>query len=165
MSGFWERATKDPDKGEIKDGETRYVMFRTDVIAALVNQLPKDTRHAILESFAKAVNENGGKSLSRYLEMVDGDIDALLATVEATAPSLGWGVWHFEKTAQKLSLEVENSPFTHFDAPPNAPSCAPILGMFTALAELIFERAIVNEERCGADGAGACLFSATKVTP
>ncbi|MGR8950437.1 MAG: hypothetical protein ACU84Q_20530 [Gammaproteobacteria bacterium] len=165
MSEFWERAVRDYAKGEIKDGQTRYVLFRTDVIAALVNQLPNDIRHAILESFAKAVNEHGGKSLSRYLEMVDGDIDALLATVEATAPSLGWGAWHFEKTAQKLSLEVDNSPFTHFDAPQDAPSCAPILGMFTALAELVFEQSAVNEVSCTAGGAQACLFVAERVTP
>ncbi|MEM7467905.1 MAG: hypothetical protein AAF387_13610 [Pseudomonadota bacterium] len=107
MSEFWERAIKDSERGEIRDGDTRYVMFRTDVIAAMVNQLPIEARAAALESLANAVRTQGGKSLSRYLDMVGGDVEALLKTVSVTAPALGWGKWQLHRTDSTLQLVVE----------------------------------------------------------
>ena len=164
MSDFWERANRDPGNGQIMDGDTRYVLFRTDVIAAVVNQLPEEARHATLNSFTEAVKQHGGKSLARYLGMVEGDVDALLATVEATAPALGWGVWRFERTPQRLSLTVRNSPFVAFETADQASSCAPILGMFTALAEMVLEQVSAEEISCGKSDASECSFVAEKLS-
>ena len=68
MSEFWQRARI--EGGEIKDGETRYVVFRADVIADMVKQLPEVTQQQVLESFQTAVTRNGGRSLETYLKML-----------------------------------------------------------------------------------------------
>lgn len=163
MSAFWERAVKDTAKGEIKDGETRYVMLRTDVVAAMVNQLSEQTRGELLESFAKAVEEHGGKSLARYFDMVNGDVDQLLDTVAATAAALGWGSWRFSRVDNGLVLEVKNSPYATFNAPIDANCCAPIMGMFTALAKMILGEVISNERSCKSANGDSCVFQAVKI--
>ncbi|MGR9090335.1 MAG: hypothetical protein ACU85U_07125, partial [Gammaproteobacteria bacterium] len=81
MNGFWDRAANDPRTGEICDGDTRYVLFRSDVIAALIGGLDETARTQALIAFADAVHTNGGLSLQRYFRMVDGDVDALFDTV------------------------------------------------------------------------------------
>ena len=95
--------------------------------------------------------------------MVEGDVDALLSTVAATAPALGWGVWEFKRTSQRLSLDVHNSPFIAFDRLDSAPCCAPILGMFTALAEIVLDQAAAQELNCASGGAASCSFIAERV--
>ena len=165
MSEFWQRVNKDTARGEIKDGDTRYVIFRTDVVAAMVNQLPENSRLEVLKSFAAAVETHGGKSLARYFEMVDNDVTALLSTVAATAPDLGWGVWQFTQHENSLSLEVTNSPYVAFDPPQDASCCAPILGMFTALAKMIFDEAEVEESACAKNTGKTCIFLAKNLSP
>ncbi len=160
MSEFWERANRDTTRGEITDGDTRYVMFRTDVVAATVNQLSEEARVEVLKSFAKAVETHGGKSLARYFDMVDRNEQALLDTVTATAPQLGWGVWHFSREENSLRLDVKNSPYVAFEPPENGKCCAPILGMFTALAKMILGEATAEETRCSKDEKEVWVFLA-----
>ena len=163
MSEFWERANRDTARGEITDGDTRYVMFRTDVVAATVNQLSEEARVEVLKSFAKAVETHGGKSLARYFDMVGRNEQALLDTVTVTAPQLGWGVWKFTRDERKLRLEVSNSPYVAFEPSASNPCCAPILGMFTALAKMLFERVTVEEVSCAGGATDTCVFLAEEL--
>ena len=168
MNGFWDRAEKDPAAGEIRDGDTRYLLFRVDVIAAMLAGLDDAARAQALAAFATAVRDNGGQSLQRYLDMVDGDIDALFATVCRTAGDLGWGAWTLDRSVDAIVLDVQNSPFATTRVSAEEPNCTPILGMFQALAETVFgASAEVAETRCAAhagDGSG-CTFYAQRRAP
>lgn len=168
MSGFWERAEKDPAAGEIRDGGTRYLLFRVDVIAAMLAGLDDAARGQAQNAFAAAVHEHGGQSLQRYLAMVNGDIDTLCDTVCRTAGDLGWGSWTLDQSGDAIVLEVRNSPFAATQAPTGEPMCSPILGMFRALAETVFGApATVTETRCAAAGADelVCSFYAEQHAP
>ena len=158
MDNFWQRAMI--ESGEIKDGETRYVVFRADVIASMVNSLPDAVKQQVLESFHRAVKTNGGRSLKNYLAMVGNDNSALLDTVAATASSLGWGEWHFDYTEDHLMLEVTNSPFAAFAGDTSSTCCAPILGMFSAVADTLFANTAVTalETSCAGHGGDRCRF-------
>ena len=162
MNGFWERAEKDPRAGEIRDGDTRYVLFRTDVIATLIGGLDDTARKQALVAFADAVHTNGGLSLQRYFKMLDGDIDALFGTLCRTAGELGWGAWRIDRSIDSVVLDVQNSPFAIIWSVANESVCAPILGMFRALAETVFDDAPVTiaETGCAAPGAPLCTFRA-----
>ena len=159
MNDFWQRAQI--GNGEIKDGETRYVMFRADVIAAMINDLPAGVKQQVLSSFRSAVQKNGGRSLQNYLGMVGGDHGALLDMLVSTAAALGWGEWHFDFVENHLTLQVNNSPFAEFTSEANNGCCAPILGMFSALAETLLNGAQVKEVSCVSLGADHCRFEAS----
>ena len=158
MSEFWQRARI--EGGEIKDGETRYVVFRADVIADMVKQLPEVTQQQVLESFQTVVTRNGGRSLETYLKMLGNEHGALLDTVSDTAASLGWGEWRFSHSPKGLTLSVDNSPFTAFSAHHSEGCCAPILGMFSAVVSTLFAGPDVNvaETQCVGKGAKHCFF-------
>lgn len=168
MSGFWERARRDPSAGEIRDGDTRYLLFRVDVIAAMIEGLDDNARAQALGAFASAVRDNGGRSLQRYFDMVGGDIDALCETVCRTAADLGWGSWALDRSFDAIVLDVHNSPFATWRTTRDEAMCAPILGMFWALAETVFGApASVTETRCAAAGADKtlCSFYAQRRSP
>ena len=121
----------------------------------------EDARREVLHSFAVAVEKHGGKSLARYFDMVDHNQQALLDTVASTAPQLGWGVWQFFLDENSLRLEVTNSPYVTFEASGSGDiSCAPILGMFTALAKMIFRAPTSQESICSKELNGTCVFLA-----
>jgi predicted hydrocarbon binding protein len=162
VNGFWDRAANDPRTGEICDGDTRYVLFRSDVIAALIGGLDETARTQALIAFADAVHTNGGLSLQRYFRMVDGDVDALFDTVCRTAGELGWGAWRIDRSIDSVVLDVQNSPFAIIRSVADEPVCAPILGMFRALAETVFDDApdTIAETGCVALGDSVCTFRA-----
>ena len=166
MSDFWQRAEKDTLAGEIRDGDTRYLLFRVDVIAAMIAGLDSTSRAQALRAFATAVHDNGGQSLQRYLDMVGGDIDALFATVCRTAADLGWGTWTLDRSVDAIVLDVRNSPFATIAPMENHAVCSPILGMFEALAETVFAMPVsVTETHCAALGESLCTFYAQRRAP
>lgn len=166
MNGFWDRAVKDPAAGEIRDGDTRYLLFRVDVIAAMLAGLDEAARTQALDAFAAAVYANGGQSLQRYFDLAGGNIEALFATVCHTAADLGWGSWTLDRSADAVVLDVRNSPFAIVRPVENQPACAPILGMFRALAETVFAAPVsVTETRCAALGESLCTFYAQRHAP
>ena len=90
-----------------------------------------------------------------------GDLDALLATIVATAPQLGWGCWQLEKEPGRLRLTVRNSPFAHGYGASAGPVCHGIRGMLRGVAELWLGQAATSAElQCAAQGHAACLFEA-----
>jgi predicted hydrocarbon binding protein len=158
---FRQRLTFDLARGELRDGDARYVMLREDSLMGLFRRLSEPARADAFKAFAESVSEHGARSAARYLAR-DGDAGNLLATIAATAPQLGWGVWHFSRAgAGELRLEVKNSPFARgYGATPEA-VCAPITGMFAAVAAIVFDApAQVQEEHCASAGGAVCRFSA-----
>lgn len=158
---FRQRLVFDPASGELRDGGTRYVMLREDSLMGLFRRLPATARAEALKAFAASVGEHGSLSAARYLAS-DGDTRNLLETIAATAPQLGWGIWRFSRAGSgELQLEVNNSPFARGYGVAAEAVCAPIAGMFSAVASIVLGApAEAAENLCAAAGGAVCLFSA-----
>jgi predicted hydrocarbon binding protein len=158
---FRQRLKFDPALGELRDGDTRYVMLREDSLMGLFKRLAEPERKDALEALAASVTECGARSAASYLGG-DRDAGALLATIAATAPQLGWGVWLFSRgEAGELQLEVRNSPFASGYGPSPQAVCAPITGMLSAVASIAFAAPAQAEEfLCASAGGTVCRFRA-----
>ena len=161
MSGFRERLEWDAEHGAILDETRRYMMLRPEALMGALASLPEPCRRIAFSSLEASVFEQGSHSARAYAERSGGG-EALLATVAATAPQLGWGVWQVASLPGRILLTVRNSPFAA--ACPSGmpyPVCAPIQGMLRAVAGMVFGRlARVVETDCAALGAEACRFVA-----
>ena len=158
---FRQRLTFDTVRGELRDGDTRYVLLREDSLMGLFKRLSEPARADAFNAFAASIMEHGARSAVRY-RATDGGAGDLLATIATTAAQLGWGVWRFSRTeAGELHLEVRNSPFAHGYGASSESVCAPITGMFGAVASIVFEAPAQSEEAlCAAAGGAVCRFSA-----
>lgn len=164
MSDIRERLRWDSGAGEIRDGEVRYLLIRPDTLMGMFASLAPAAQAEALAALAQSTATHGAKSARRYQALGAADTAALLATIERTAPLLGWGIWRLGRAADgSLDLEVRNSPFAAgFGPGATAPVCAPISGMLRAVAELVGGRPTrVEETACAASGAPACRFHAT----
>lgn len=164
IPSFRERLHLDEARGEWLDGPRRYLMLRPDTLMGLFLALAPDARLQALQALDGAVYRQGSGSARAYLTQGGGDLPALLATMEATAPQLGWGVWRFQPGPDALRLEVRNSPFAHGYGASDQPVCHAIAGMLRGVAEMWFGRPCeAHELRCEARGAEVCAFKATPV--
>lgn len=141
-SGFRERLAFDAARGEWRDETRRYMMIRPEALMGMFRRLEEPARGEALAALAASIVEQGGDSARAYRAQVSrvlgaDDAQALLDTVAATAPELGWGVWNFSREGQALTLRVRNSPFAAGFGPSESPVCAPIVGMMTAVASLV----------------------------
>ena len=166
MPAFLDRLTWDPETGGIHDGDIRYMLIRPDALMGLFRNLPEDLRQSALDAFRDSIHEHGGRSARTYQARGAGKSTQLLAVIEATAPQLGWGIWHFTaKEKAALNLEVHNSPFVAGHGPAADPVCAPIVGMLRAVSELALGATVtVMETRCAAVADGTCHFRAEMAT-
>ncbi|MEZ5651739.1 MAG: hypothetical protein R3E87_14470 [Burkholderiaceae bacterium] len=149
------------DEGEIRDGDIRYLMLRSDALMGVFRALPAEHRGPALAAFAQSIVRHGGKSARAYQAMGADDGARLLEVIRATAPQLGWGRWTVvEYSAARLIIEVENSPFAagwrvaegEVDSPPDT-VCAPIVGMLTVVGAMVLGGEVVVTERvCACHG-------------
>jgi len=158
---FRQRLVFDLARGELRDGDTRYLMLREDSLMGLFKGLTGPARADAFKAFAASVAEHGERSAARY-RAGEGEAGDLLATIAATAAQLGWGVWRFSRTeAGELELEVKNSPFAHGYGASLEAVCAPIAGMLGAVASIVFDApAQAGENLCASAGGAVCRFSA-----
>lgn len=160
MREFLDRVEFDLKRGEILDGDTRYVMLRADVLRTILfaSTLPGP---ASSHPAANAVTEFGGRSLRRYHNETGPSRAALREVVTHTAAALGWGIWRFAVAGDTEVLEVKNSPFAQAGEADH-PACYPIVGLFRALCDLDGNNnASVTETHCVSMGASACRFEST----
>lgn len=156
MSHFRDRLVFDPERGEYRDGAIRYMMIRPDALMGMIAEMPENVRGHAMEAFGRSIRRFGGHSARAYQ---DAGTDDLLATIEATAPQLGWGCWTLTRADDGLALSVENSPFAAGAGHSPHPVCAPIRGMLTAIGEMMLGDVTVTEAACAAMGAPCCRFS------
>lgn len=162
---FRERLVWDADRGEIHDRDIPYLLIRPDSLMGIFRFLPDADRPAAFEAFARSIAHHGRGSAESYQALGADQADALLATIAATAPQLGWGVWAFAPPGDGLlALSVENSPFAAGYGKSDTPVCAAIRGMLEAVGGLVFGAEMAAKEiDCAAMGAGCCTFEARKV--
>ncbi len=166
MPAFRDRLTFDAARGEYRDGDIRYLMMRPDALMGLFAELPPQARAEALAALARSVARFGGRSARSYRAAGADSPAALLDTIAATAPQLGWGVWELRREDDALHLRVENSPFAAGSGASADPVCAAIAGMLCAVGELVLGGDVsVTEESCAATGAACCRFTARRVAP
>lgn len=159
---FRDRLVFEAATGEIQDEGRRYMLMRPEALMGVFRLLDEHGRARALKALTASVVEMGGKSARAYRDHGPGYPEALLATVAATAPDLGWGIWEFNLNPARLQLSVRNSPFAAGYGASAHPVCHAISGMATAVARLALEREdiIAVETACSACGASACTFEA-----
>ena len=151
----------DPARGELSEGDARYLLIRDDSLMGMFRRLPEPARGQALAAFADSVAEHGGRSAERYSSELNQK--ELLEKIESTACGLGWGVWKFEREGDSIGLTVENSPFAQGHGPAAAPVCAAIAGMLQAAATLVLGRECrAKETSCAAAGGASCRFRTEK---
>ena len=160
MKSFRERLQYDAGRGEYLDSGIRYMMIRPDALMGILHELDGAQRLPVLEAFARSITRHGSKSARAYQAMGAADADALLETIRATAPELGWGRWRFTRVDGGLDLTVENSPFAQGHGPSENPVCSPIVGMLRAIGSMALGGDVeVMETACAAmAGVDACRF-------
>jgi predicted hydrocarbon binding protein len=163
---FRQRLSFDLARGKLRDGDTRYLKLREDSLMGLFKRLSEPARADAFKAFAASLTEHGASSAARYLAR-GGDAGDLLATIAATAAQLGWGVWRFSRAEDgELHLEVKNSPFAHGYGASSEAVCAPITGMLSAVASIVFDAPVqATEDLCASAGGGICRFSARTRKP
>lgn len=174
MAGLRERLSW--ADGAVHDGPRRYLLMRADALMGALVRLPDEAaRRSWLDAMADSVREHGGQSLRAYAA-APGGAAALAERTAAAAADLGWGQWELESVAGRggeplLLLTVQSSPFAEgwltasAGAPAAQPVCAPLVGIFGAMAEQVLGGKVeVRECRCKAQGeAPACRFEAQRL--
>ncbi len=160
MTGFRDRLRFDPNRGEYRDGDIRYMMLRADALMGLFAELPEAQRLPAMMALGRSIRTFGGRSVAAYQAMGAVDAAAMLDTIASTAPQLGWGIWHFRREAGAILLHVRNSPFAAGAGQSPHPVCHAICGMLTAMGPVILGGAVrATETRCAArDGGEDCEF-------
>ncbi len=160
MRTFRDRLEFDAERGEYLDNGIRYMMIRPDALMGILHELDETHRQPVLEAFARSITRAGSKSAQAYQGMGAADADALTATIQATAPELGWGRWRLSRVENGLDLSVENSPFVEGYGPHQEPVCYPIVGMLRAVGRMVLGGDVnVAEIACAAaDEETVCRF-------
>ena len=161
MTPLLERLVFDLEAGEVRDADRRYLLIRPDVLMGALARLDVTERSRVLQAFADAATEHGGKSVRDYLG--EGESIKLPEMIQGTAAALGWGSWTFEPAPSSLSLVVRNSPFAAGFGPSDHPVCAPISGLLRSVAEHeLGGPVVVSETHCAAQGGRECCFTAMR---
>jgi len=147
--------------GGIEVGDIRYLIIRTDSLMGLFSRLDEEQRRTALEAFSQSVAEHGRNSMIAEMRRLNVDGEGFYWHLSTAGPSqLGWGHWHYTRpSADRIEVEVDNSPFVHGIGSATHPVCSPIAGMLTAIGGLIFNgSADAREESCAAMGNATCKF-------
>ena len=162
---FRDRLQFDPARGEYRDGAIRYLMIRPDALMGILHQLPEAMRPEVLAAFARSIAQHGGQSARSYQAAGATGAAQLAATIQDTAPELGWGRWALTLGEDRIGLTVANSPFAAGHGPSATPVCHPILGMLRAIGPMLLGHSVdASETACAATGAPNCRFEALRRT-
>jgi len=140
-----ERLVFETSRGQVMDGDRRYVLMRADVLMGVFGLLPDPLRSQALASLTASVFKYGSASVRAYADPTDPDSSKLFAAVATGASSLGWGVWEFSIHERSWELTVLNSPFAAA-SDMRRPACAAIVGMLRAVCEHAWQAACIAEE-------------------
>jgi len=149
------------DDGGIFDGEIRYLLLRTDSLMGLFKQLDAGVRMQAFHAFAESLAEHGRKSIeARMRRMNLSGAQLYDEMAKSSGAQLGWGRWTYRRTsARGFEVDVANSPFVHGYGPSEHPVCFPIVGMLTAIGQLVHGQPVrVEETACAAVSGHQCHF-------
>ena len=150
---LYDRMSRDPALGELRDGNTRLFLMRADAF----HRLDEEARFTMFAACAQAIAEHSGQSIKYYRhELGPAAREIFLNAAVNMVADMGWGHWAFgPHTPGEMTLDVANSPFVEGYGEAKAPVCAPVLGMIEALAGIIFSvDPVVEEVECAAMTSG-----------
>lgn len=150
--------THDLKRGEVIDGDIRYVLMRPDVLMGVTHLAGHNAD--FLGALEASAFRNSQASFSAYGESGRFAARDFLKSSAAMAAMLGWGVWSTRVGADGAwMVEVLNSPFAAGHGPSNRPVCSPITGVLRAIALVGYgQETTVTETECVAQGAPCCRF-------
>jgi hypothetical protein len=176
---LYDRISRDPALGELRDGPTRLFLMRADAFMDAFQRLDDDARYTMFAAFARSIAEHSGQSVKYYRhELGPAAREIFLNAAINLAADMGWGAWAFgPHTPGEITLVVRNSPFvegyraggangtegvTDTEGASGIPVCAPILGLAEALGGIVFSvDPDVEEIECAAvTGGDTCRFVA-----
>lgn len=161
---LYDRISRDPSLGELRDGNTRLFLMRADAFMDAFARLDDDARYTMFSAFAQSIAEHSGQSVKHYRhELGPAAREIFLNAAVNLSADMGWGAWTFgPHTPGEMTLDVRNSPFVEGYGESPRPVCAPILGMVEALGGVIFSiDPVVEETECAAvTGGDVCRFRA-----
>lgn len=155
-------------RGAIMDGDRRYLMLRADALMGIFRELPPDVRRPAMEAFAASIRKHGGRSAQAYFDEQGARPEALIETITAYSPALGWGSWQIAaRTAEGFDVTVESSPFAEGFGHSSDPVCHPIVGMLQAVGAIVYGQPVmVVETACAAQsGIDRCRFRVALTAP
>ena len=63
---LYDRLTRDPALGELRDGNTRLLLMRADAFMGAFARLDDDARYAMFAAFAQSIAAHSGQSAKHY---------------------------------------------------------------------------------------------------
>ena len=110
---LYDRISRDPALGELRDGPTRLFMMRADAFMDAFQRLDDDARYTMFAAFARSIAEHSGQSVKHYRhELGPAAREIFLNAAINLAADMGWGAWAFgPHTPGEITLDVRNSPF------------------------------------------------------
>lgn len=166
---LYDRLTRDPALGELRDGNTRYFLMRADAFMDAFTRLDEDARYTMFAAFAQSIARHCGQPAKYYRhELGPAAREIFLNAAVNMAADLGWGAWTFGPPVPgEMTLEVRNSPFAEGylkagDGRSGCPVCAPILGLLEALGGIVFtiDPDCAETECAAVTGSDVCRFAA-----
>ena len=165
-NSLYDRMSRDPALGELRDGNTRLFLMRADAFMDAFRRLDEEARYNMFTACAQAIAEHSGQSVKYYRhELGPAAREIFLNAAVNMVADMGWGHWAFgPHTPGEITLDVVSSPFVEGYGEATAPVCAPVLGMIEALAGIIFSvDPVVEEIACAAvTGCNTCKFVARR---
>jgi hypothetical protein len=109
---LYDRISRDPALGELRDGQTRLFLMRADAFMDAFKRLDDDARYTMFAAFAESVAEHSGQSVKHYRhELGPAAREIFLNAAVNLAADMGWGGWRFgPHTPGEMTLDVANSP-------------------------------------------------------
>ena len=159
---LYDRISRDPALGELRDGQTRLFLMQADVFMDAFKRLDDNTRYAMFAAFAKSVAKHSGQTVTHYPHGLGSAArEIFLNAASNLAADMGWGTWRFgPNTPGGITLDVANSPFVEWHGNSDVPVCTPILELVEALGGIIFSvDPVIQEFECAAmTGRDTCQF-------
>ena len=161
---LYDRISRDPALGELRDGQTRLFLMQADAFMDAFKRLNDDARYTMFAAFAKSITEHSGQSVEHYRAAFGPAARGIFLNAAINiAADMGWGGWRLgPHTPGEMTIDVTNSPFAEGHGSSDVPVCAPILGLAEALGGIIFSvDPVVEEIECAAvTGGDTCRFVA-----
>jgi hypothetical protein len=93
---LYDRLSRDPALGELRDGNTRLFLMRADAFMDAFKRLGEDARYTMFQAFAQSIAEHSGQSVKHYRhELGPAAREIFLNAAVNMAADMGWGGWSF----------------------------------------------------------------------
>ena len=157
---LYDRISRDPSMGELRDGNTRLFLMRADAFMDAFRRLDEDARYSMFSAFAQSIAEHSGQSVKHYRhELGPAAREIFLNAAVNMAADMGWGAGRSAEYPE-YNAQVANSPLSKVMAYRKHRSAHPRHDR-GAWRDHFFRRSGRQRVECAAvTGGDTCLFVA-----